>query len=762
MSRTTKYGRTARRTKASPSRGRPPAKSRSFLKEPGEFYGIFLFFLALLAGVSLFSERAGLLGKWIDEGLTLSLGRGAYFVPVLLLVWALSFFAHARRYNFNSLISGLALAFISLLGLAGIIGTEPGTIFEQFQMVARGGYVGAALAYLLIKTVGEIGGSLFLVVLLFIAFLICTRMSIKEVGQKVTQKSVPRIKETWKAGIKGLKKEEAKELGPLIKETYPRTGLTVTDVLHKLPAEERLIEQKVTIRKPREETREEQKIEEQLEMPLPRYLDDEGYILPSLSILKRSKTISPQLSVQNVQESMAILQTVFHDFRVDARVTEVIRGPAVTLFELQLAPGVKVQRILNLMDDLCVALASPDIRILTPIPGRSAVGIEVPNKIRGIVTLGDIFNTPDDQRNRPLLELPLGKDLSGQAVYMNVAEMPHVLIAGATGSGKSSCLNSLITSLLFKAGPSQVKLILIDPKMVELSVFNGIPHLLTEVIVDPKKASAALKWAVREMEERFKLLAKTGFKSLDPFNQAVVEGLIDQESFEELLEPLPYILIIIDELSDLMMISSAEVEDSICRLSQMARAVGMHLIIATQRPSVNVITGLIKANIPSRIAFEVTSITDSRVILDMAGAEKLVGRGDMLFLATGSSKPIRVQGAFVTQNEIEMVVNYIKKQVRPRYRQEIYAESSEESGRSPFEDELLDRAIETVIMAGHASASLLQRRFRIGYARAGRLIDMMEDRGIVSAYEGSKPRTVLITMEEWERMQERSREEDEP
>lgn len=760
MNRTTKYGRTARRTKANPSRGRPPAKGRSFLKEPGEFYGIFLFFLALLAGISLFSERAGVLGKWIDEGLTISFGRGAYFVPVLLFVWALSFFAHTPRYSFKSLILGLALTFVSLLALAGIIGAEPGTIFEQSQMAARGGYVGATLAYLLIKTVGEIGGSLFLIVLILIAFLISTRMSIKEVGQRVTQKSLPRIKETLKVGIKGWKKEEAKESPPLIKETYPGTGLTVTDVVHKLPAEEQVTEQRITVRKPREEeTQKEQKVEEQLEIPLPRYLDEQGYSLPPLSILKRSKTISPQLSVQNVQESMAILQTVFQDFRVDARVTEVTRGPAVTLFELQLAPGVKVQRILNLMDDLCVALASPDIRILTPIPGRSAVGIEVPNKIRGIVTLGDIFNSPDDQRNRPLLELPLGKHLSGHAVYINVAEMPHVLIAGATGSGKSTCLNSLVTSLLFKAGPSQVKLILIDPKMVELSVFNGIPHLLTEVIVDPKKASAVLKWAVREMEERFKLLAKTGFKSLDPFNQALVEGTIDQESLDEPLEPLPYILVIIDELADLMMISSAEVEDSICRLSQMARAVGMHLVIATQRPSVNVITGLIKANIPSRIAFEVTSITDSRVILDMAGAEKLVGRGDMLFLATGSSKPIRVQGAFVTQNEIEMVVNYVKKQVKPRYRQEIYAESTDDSGASPFKDELLDRAIETVIMAGHASASLLQRRFRIGYARAGRLIDMMEDRGIVSAYEGSKPRTVLITMEEWERMQERRREE---
>ncbi|GFP21068.1 hypothetical protein HKBW3S06_00294 [Candidatus Hakubella thermalkaliphila] len=302
MSRTTKYRKTARRTKANPSRGRPPAKSRSFLKEPGEFYGIFLFFLALLATVSLFSERAGVLGKWIDEGLTISFGRGAYFVPVLLLVWALSFFAHTRRYNFNSLISGLALAFISLLALAGIIGAEPGTIFEQSQMVARGGYVGAALAYLLIKTLGEIGGSLFLVVLLLIAFLICTRMSLKEVGQKVTQKSVPRIKETLKAGIKGLKKEETRELGPLIKETYSGIGLTVTDAVPKLPAVERVTEQRITIRKPREEeTGEEQKIEEQLEMPLPRYLDDEGYILPPLSIVKRSKTISPQLSVQTVQ-----------------------------------------------------------------------------------------------------------------------------------------------------------------------------------------------------------------------------------------------------------------------------------------------------------------------------------------------------------------------------------------------------------------------------------------------------------------------------
>jgi S-DNA-T family DNA segregation ATPase FtsK/SpoIIIE len=494
-----------------------------------------------------------------------------------------------------------------------------------------------------------------------------------------------------------------------------------------------------------------QELEEKFEVGLGEHAED--IMLPPLELLKRSKPISVNLQTQDAKQSAEILKSVLSDFKVDAKVTDIHKGPSVTLFEIQLAPGVKVQRLTSLQDDLCVALASPDIRILTPIPGRSTVGIEVPNMIRGMVTLGDmLLSESREEFFADVLNIPLGKDVAGNSIYADIAEMPHLLIAGQTGSGKSTCLATIITSLLFKAKLCDLRFLLIDPKIVEFSVYNGLPHLITNIISDPRKAALALKWAVSEMDRRFTVLDRARVKSIEIYNSELEDGTLARKTGLTNFDRIPYILVIIDELADLMSVSAAEVEQLICRLSQKARTVGIHLIVATQRPSVNVITGLIKLNIPSRISFEVFSNVDSRVILDQSGAEKLVGKGDMLFLMTSSAKPIRVQGAFTTSSEVEAVVSFIKKQSEPTYEIVLDEEDQESDQVDMFRDELLDQAIELVVRTGHASASLLQRRFRVGYARAGRLIDTMEKMGIVSELEGSKPRRVLLNIEDWENL----------
>jgi S-DNA-T family DNA segregation ATPase FtsK/SpoIIIE len=387
---------------------------------------------------------------------------------------------------------------------------------------------------------------------------------------------------------------------------------------------------------------------------------------------------------------------------------------------------------------------------LTPIPGKSAIGIEVPNKIRSLVTLGDIFSRSDSSIAKELLTIPVGKNFSGEIVYITLNNMPHLLIAGATNSGKSVCLNSMITSLLLKVKPSQVKFIMIDPKMVELSVYNGIPHLLAPVIIDPRKAASVLSWVLIEMQNRFQLLLDYSCKTLEEYNFMVKkDSNIDDE-----LKPLPYILVIIDELADLMMIAAAEVEDSIARIAQMARAVGIHLIISTQKPVVKILTGLIKTNIPARIAFKVTDNSDSRVILEHSGAEKLIGKGDMLYLSPQSNRPVRLQCAFVTSKEIGLITNYIKNQKKSDYNPEITDRITRKEERVLDEDELLYDALEVIITAGHASASLLQRKLRLGYARAARIIDQLEEKGFIGRFDGSKPREVLISRSEFEDLQE--------
>ena len=466
------------------------------------------------------------------------------------------------------------------------------------------------------------------------------------------------------------------------------------------------------------------------------------YKFPPTTLLAPGKNKKGADSREELRETAVKLVETLRSFGVEVKLLQVSRGPSVTRYELQPSVGVKVSKITNLSDDIALNLAASAVRIEAPIPGKAAIGIEVPNKEVTSVALRDVIES-DEFKNAPSkLSVALGMDITGKAIIGDIAKMPHVLIAGATGSGKSVCINSIITSILYKADPNEVKLMMVDPKVVELGVYNGIPHLLVPVVTDPKKASGALGWAVSEMTRRSNLFAENGVRDLAGYNE-VLE--LDGE------EKLPQIVIIIDELSDLMMVAPKEIEDSICRLAQMARAAGMHLIIATQRPSVNVITGVIKANIPSRIAFAVSSHIDSRTILDSAGAEKLLGKGDMLFMPMGASKPTRIQGAFISDKEVERVVEFIKDTSEASYDEDIKDKINATVGVEPDDadcDELLPKAIEIAVASGSISTSMVQRRLGVGYARAGRIIDQMEARGIISGADGSKPRNVLVSAED--------------
>ena len=505
--------------------------------------------------------------------------------------------------------------------------------------------------------------------------------------------------------------------------------------------------------KPKEEPKEEPKAEV-VNIDTSDPDDYEGYIFPPVSLLSEGEAANDEYSIKELREVASKLQKTLTSFNVDAKVVNVTRGPAVTQYEVQPNVGVKVSKILGLADDIALNLAAKTIRIEAPIPGKSAVGIEVPNKVKENVTLREVIESDEFQDATSKVTFALGKSINGEPYVSDIAKMPHMLIAGATGSGKSVCINSILVSLLYKAKPNEVKLILIDPKVVELKVYNDIPHLLIPVVTDPKKAAGALNWAVQEMVNRYNLFAEKGVRDIRGYNDLLV-----QEGEDGVL---PQIVIVIDELADLMMVAPGEVEDAIVRLTQMARAAGMHLIIATQRPSVDVVTGIIKANVPSRIAFTVSSQVDSRTILDMAGAEKLLGKGDMLYFPMGESKPIRIQGTYISDKEVETIVDFVKEQnPHVKYNEDVM-ESFEKANQPPQavqetksdSDELLVDAIELAVSMGNASASMLQRKFKIGYARAGRIIDQMEERGIVSGYDGSKPRQVLISEEEWEEMKE--------
>ena len=466
------------------------------------------------------------------------------------------------------------------------------------------------------------------------------------------------------------------------------------------------------------------------------------YKLPSFRLLAKPNNGGKGGDQKDYMQTARKLEATLESFGVRAKVLEVVRGPAVTRYEIQPDIGVKVSRIVSLTDDIALALAAKDIRMEAPIPGKSAIGIEVPNGEVSVVTMREVMETSTFQDAESKVTIAFGRDISGQTIIGNLARMPHLLVAGATGSGKSVCINGIITSILYKAKPDEVKFLMVDPKMVELNVYNGIPHLMAPVVTDPKRASLALKKIVVEMEKRYELFSKSGTRNVEGYNNLMKDNPA---------AVLPYIVVIVDELADLMMVAAGDVEDAIARLAQMARAAGIHLIIATQRPSVDVITGVIKANIPSRIAFGVSSQVDSRTILDMGGAEKLLGRGDMLFMPMGASKPVRVQGAFMSDEEVENIVNYVRGQGEAQYDESIVPEVDDSvQAADEVQDELYEQAVQIILEAKQASVSLLQRRMRVGYTRAARLIDSMEARGVIGPYEGSKPREVLISLEQYQ------------
>lgn len=498
-----------------------------------------------------------------------------------------------------------------------------------------------------------------------------------------------------------------------------------------------------------EEEQKQDKTKEVLQLEHTITVEDENYEYPPVELLSKGSQKGIKGGAKALTDTATKLQKTLYSFGVSAKVENVSVGPAITRYELKPAEGVRVSKIANLADDIALNLAAETIRIEAPIPGKQAVGIEVPNKEKQAVHLREVLESEEFENSESKLTIALGKDVAGNTQLADIAKMPHVLIAGSTGSGKSVCINTIIISIIYKAKPSEVKLVMVDPKVVELSVYNGIPHLLIPVVTDPKKAAGALAWAVQEMDNRYNLFAKKGVRDLKGYNKAVKK--------DEGVGMLPQIVIIVDELADLMMVAAKDVEESICRLAQKARAAGMHLVIATQRPSVDVITGLIKANVPSRIAFAVSSQVDSRTILDSVGAEKLLGKGDMLYFPAGAPKPARVQGAFVSDEEVEKIVDFIKQNGTATYSEdiletiensnktdkEIAMEKDEDDDTDPF---LMD-AIETVVETGQASTSFIQRKFKVGYARAGRIIDQMEERGVISGYQGSKPREVLMTLE---------------
>lgn len=606
-----------------------------------------------------------------------------------------------------------------------------------------GGMIGAAITSITYFLLDRLGTNLIAVLLIIYGFSLVSGISIRQFFSKIAEFVRYLFTKGKVATEKGkeVKAKRDKKKGEKIVDVEPDEVIDVIEPLQeeKTPPIISNFSSKVEQEKAPVEEKISQK-EQDLEMFQQESFENEIYQLPPVDILAPAKVTDQSKEYDQIKVNAKKLEDTFESFGVKAKITQVHLGPAVTKYEVQPSVGVKVSKIVSLSDDIALALAAKDIRIEAPIPGKSAIGIEVANQNVAMVSLREVLennpkNNPDEK-----LQIALGRDISGEAMMANLDKMPHLLVAGATGSGKSVCINGIITSILLRAKPHEVKMMMIDPKMVELNVYNGIPHLLAPVVTNPKKAAQALQKVVAEMERRYDLFSHTGTRNMQGYNDYVKKH---NELNEEKQPELPFIVVIVDELADLMMVASNDVEDAITRLAQMARAAGIHLIIATQRPSVDVITGVIKANIPSRIAFAVSSSIDSRTILDMGGAEKLLGRGDMLLLPVGSSKPTRIQGAFLSDAEVEDVVNYVISQQKAQYSEEMIPDDIPEV-EGEVTDELYHEAVELVVEMQTASVSMLQRKFRIGYNRAARLIDEMEQRGVVGPHEGSKPRRVNV------------------
>ena len=695
--------------------------------------GIGLVVLALLAVLGLWFEAAGPVGRGLDWLLHASFGLAAVIFPLLALYWGLVLLRGAPGQERLRMFIGFAIATVGVLGLLSLWQGNPRPFGGYARVGDAAGVVGALAAWPLGKLVSGIGAVIVWGGAVLLGLLIFTGTPLSAIWEQILETFTREESD----------EEEDEEQEPVAIDEARAEELRVVHsgdfALVELP----------------EDAEPDDEEPEAIEVPAlvrPRSGDD--YELPPLDLLRTSP---PSAGTDRDEEHQkAALERTFHTFGVPAHVVAAHRGPTVTLYEVEVEAGTKVNKVLSLADDIAYALATPDVRIIAPIPGKSAIGVEVPNKVRDFVMLGDILRSKAATDDEHPLSVALGKDVHGRAQLVNLTQMPHVLIAGATGAGKSSLINSFITSVLMRTDPDEVKLVLVDPKRVELAHFVDLPHLLVPVIVHPKRAAEALAWVVREMEQRYELLAMVGVRDIDGYRLGLEEATLRiPPGQDERVVDFPYLLVVIDELADLMMVAPRDVEDAICRIAQMARAVGIHLVVATQRPSVDVVTGLIKANIPSRIALMTSSQADSRVILDMNGAEKLVGHGDLLFAPSSASKPTRLQAAWVTEKEIEAVGDWVREQ-RPAE----YAMSAEGLGKPPTEaeedgglggdDELLEQAADLVVRSQLGSTSMLQRKLKVGFARAGRLMDLLEERGIVGPSLGSKARDVLVTPEEWE------------
>ena len=789
------------RTKGSKSQREQKRKEKELQRKLNITVMIIIVVSILLA--ILIYTKSGYLGKSLSPMLGGVFGYIKYLIPVGLMIMAL-YIAHDRDTKYYS--TKLTM-FLVILVLVDVVLTcyqvSSGNIdvnkeFESALSRAYdlgtkdlgGGVIGAVLAYPLIKFLGTSGTiiasiGVILVLIVFIFSLHPADTISKCMDKILNKKNKENVEKdevvvednkklSWLERMskdkKGVKESEPLEEQITInlkepkKYDHSQDALDVPNFKSGKKSSDNTIAQSLNQKQnlaqgeakqelfSKQEVEKEEKTKEVLQLEHALRVEDEKYEFPPVELLASGKGNDEAGSRKQLLATAEKLRRTLYSFGVSAKVENVSVGPAITRYELAPAEGVRVSKIANLSDDIALSLEAETIRIEAPIPGKHTVGIEVPNKAKEVVALRDIIESDKFSDSKSKVAFALGKDVGGDAVVTDIAKMPHLLIAGSTGSGKSVCINTLITSIIYKAKPSEVKLLMVDPKVVELSVYNGIPHLLIPVVTDPKKAAGALAWAVQEMVNRYSLFAGKNVRDVKGYN----------ESAEKAGEPkLPQIVIIIDELADLMMVAAKEVEDAICRLAQMARAAGMHLVIATQRPSVDVITGIIKANIPSRIAFAVSSQVDSRTILDSAGAEKLLGKGDMLFYPTGATKPTRIQGAFISDKEVENIVKFIQKDGEGQYDERIIEsiERADEPEKVANKDEdndgvddLLDDAIEMCIETGQASTSFIQRRFKVGYARAGRIIDQMEERGIISGYQGSKPREVLMSKERWQEL----------